>query len=114
MGPVTSDPCEHFQGLIAMEVIGQLSVHERVALERAHRRLRRRVATNARTSMMLSMVLGTADPDRFNEHELPFRLQTAVLDRLRAEERRERRAAPLALRRGHRPPPRWWWRSSWC
>ena len=41
---------------------------------------------------MLSMVLGTADPDRFNEHELPFRLQTAVLDRLRAEERRERRA----------------------
>ena len=24
---------------------------------------------------MLSMVLGTADPDRFTEHELPFRLQ---------------------------------------
>jgi hypothetical protein len=41
--------------------------------------------------MTLSMVLGTADPDRFTEHELPFKLQTAVLDRLRAEERRERR-----------------------
>ena len=41
---------------------------------------------------MLSMVLGAADPDHFNDNELPFALQTAVLDRLRGEERAERRA----------------------
>jgi hypothetical protein len=85
-----SDPCEHFQGLIAMEVVGQLSVHERVALS-AHTEGCSSCRDERRDLMMLSMVLDTADPDRFTEHELPFRLQTAVLDRLRAEERRERR-----------------------
>jgi hypothetical protein len=87
---VISDPCEHFQGLIAMEVVGQLSVHERVALS-AHTEGCASCRDERQDLMMLSMVLGTADPDRFTEHELPFRLQTAVLDRLRAEERRERR-----------------------
>ncbi len=90
MGPVTADPCEHFQGLIAMEVIGQLSDAERVALN-AHTEGCSSCRDELQELKMLSMVLGTADPDRFNEHELPFRLQTAVLDRLRAEERRERR-----------------------
>jgi hypothetical protein len=90
VGPVISDPCEHFQGLIAMEVVGQLSVHERVALS-AHTEGCASCRDERQDLMMLSMVLGTADPDRFTEHELPFRLQTAVLDRLRAEERRERR-----------------------
>ena len=86
-----TDPCEHFQGLIAMEVIGQLSVNERVALS-AHTEGCASCRDERQDLMMLSMVLGAADPDRFNEHELPFSLQTAVLDRLRAEERRERRA----------------------
>ncbi len=86
-----TDPCEHFQGLIAMEVIGQLSVNERVALS-AHTEGCASCRDERQDLMMLSMVLGAADPDRFNEHELPFELQTAVLDRLRAEERRERRA----------------------
>jgi hypothetical protein len=91
VGPVMPDPCEHFQGLIAMEVIGQLSVNERVALS-AHTEGCTSCRDERQDLMMLSMVLGAADPDRFNEHELPFSLQTAVLDRLRAEERRERRA----------------------
>jgi hypothetical protein len=91
VGPVTADPCEHFRGLIAMEVVGQLSVHERVALS-AHVEGCTSCRDERQDLMMLSMVLGTADPDSFTEHELPFRLQTAVLDRLRAEERRERRA----------------------
>jgi len=86
-----SDPCEHFQGLVAMEVIGQISVNERVALT-AHTEGCESCRDERHDLMMLSMVLGTADPDRFNDHELPFSLQTAVLDRLRAEERRERRA----------------------
>jgi len=90
VGPVTADPCEHFQGLIAMEVIGQLSNPERVALN-AHTEGCPSCRDERQELMMLSTVLGTADPDRFNEHELPFRLETAVLDRLRAEERRERR-----------------------
>ncbi|HVA02938.1 MAG TPA: hypothetical protein VMU64_04245 [Acidimicrobiales bacterium] len=91
MGPMMSDPCEHFQGLVAMEVIGQISVNERVALT-AHTEGCESCRDERHDLMMLSMVLGTADPDRFNDHELPFSLQTAVLDRLRAEERRERRA----------------------
>jgi hypothetical protein len=86
-----ADPCEHFRGLIAMEVVGQLSMPERVALN-AHIEGCDSCRDERKDLMMLSMVLGTADPDRFTEHELPFRLQTAVLDRLRAEERRERRA----------------------
>jgi hypothetical protein len=85
-----SDPCEHFRGLIAMEVVGQLSVNERVALT-AHIEGCISCRDERRDLMMVSMVLGTADPDRLTEHELPFRLQSAVLDRLRAEERRERR-----------------------
>jgi hypothetical protein len=36
--------------------------------------------------------LETGDPDHFGEHDLPFRLQSAVLQRLRIEERHERRA----------------------
>jgi hypothetical protein len=84
------DPCEHFRGLIAVEVVGQLSVHERVALG-AHIEGCASCRDERQDLAMLSMVLGTADPDRFTEHELPFKLQTAVLDRLRAEERRERR-----------------------
>jgi hypothetical protein len=86
-----SDPCEHFRGLIAMEVVGQLSVHERVALG-AHVEGCPSCRDERHDLMMLPMVLGTADPDRFTEHELPFALQSAVLERLRAEERRERRA----------------------
>ncbi len=91
MGPLISDPCEHFQGLIAMEVVGQLSVDERVALG-AHTEGCGACRDQRQDLTMLSMVLGAADPDHFNERELPFGLQTAVLDRLRAEERRERRA----------------------
>jgi hypothetical protein len=90
VGPVTPDPCEHFQGLIAMEVIGQLSDAERVALD-AHTEGCSSCRDEYQELMVLSTVLGTADPDHFNRPELPFELQTAVLDRLRAEERRERR-----------------------
>jgi len=85
-----SDPCEHFRGLIAMDVVGQLSVHERVALS-AHVEGCESCRDERQDLMALSAVLGTADPDRLTEDELPFSLQTAVLDRLRAEERRERR-----------------------
>ncbi|HLM96198.1 MAG TPA: hypothetical protein VK283_07770 [Acidimicrobiales bacterium] len=85
------EPCEHFRGLVAMEVVGQLAVHERVALS-AHTEGCSSCREERQELMMLSMVLGAADPDHFNDNELPFALQTAVLDRLRGEERAERRA----------------------
>jgi hypothetical protein len=88
---VIDDPCEHFRGLIAVEVVGQLSVDEGVALS-AHTEGCPACRDERSDLMMLSMVLGAADPDHFNEHEPPFALQSAVLDRLRAEGRRERRA----------------------
>ncbi len=91
MGTMIPEPCEHFRGLIAMEVVGQLSVHERVALS-AHTEGCSACRDERQELMMLSMVLGTADPDHFVDDELPFALQTAVLDRLRGEERAERRA----------------------
>jgi len=74
-----------------MEVVGQLAVHERVALS-AHTEGCSSCREERQELMMLSMVLGAADPDHFNDNELPFALQTAVLDRLRGEERAERRA----------------------
>jgi len=91
VGTVIPEPCEHFRGLIAMEVVGQLAVHERVALS-AHTEGCSSCREERQELMMLSMVLGAADPDHFNDNELPFALQTAVLDRLRGEERAERRA----------------------
>jgi len=90
VGPMMSDPCEHFRGLIAMEVVGQLSVNERVALT-AHTEGCPSCRDERQDLMMLSMVLGNADPDRLTDHELPFRLERAVLDRLRSDERREQR-----------------------
>jgi len=91
VGTVIPEPCEHFRGLVAMEVVGQLAVHERVALS-AHTEGCSSCREERQELMMLSMVLGAADPDHFNDNELPFALQTAVLDRLRGEERAERRA----------------------
>jgi hypothetical protein len=87
---VIADPCEHFRGLVAMEVVGQLSADERVALS-AHTEGCPTCRDERGDLMMLSMVLGAADPDHFNDRELPFALQSTVLERLRAEERRERR-----------------------
>jgi len=83
--------CEHVWGLIALEVVGQLSVDDEIALS-AHTEGCPDCRDERRALMALSAVLPAADPDRFDGHELPFGLQTAVLDRLRAEQRRERRA----------------------
>jgi hypothetical protein len=87
---MSPDPCEHFQGLIAMEVVGQLSEPERVALN-AHVEGCAACRDDRHDLMTVSMVLPMADPDSLTEDAVPFGLQTAVLDRLRAEERRERR-----------------------
>jgi len=89
VGPVTTDPCEHVRGLIAMEVVGRISEDERVAVT-AHVEGCPACRDERRDLMALSTVLAAGDPDRFDEPELPSGLRTAVLDRLRAEGRRQR------------------------
>ena len=98
MGPVIADGCEHHRGLIAMDVVGRLSVDERLALS-AHTDGCPACRDERRDLTMLSLVLPTADPDHFDEQELPFGLRTAVLDRLRDDSRsdRHRRRSRIVL-----------------
>ena len=88
---MTPEPCEHFGGLIAMEVVGQISVDEQVALT-AHVDGCSACREERRDLLVLPAVLVNGDPDHFGEHELPFRLQSAVLQQLRVEERHEHRS----------------------
>ena len=90
MGAVIADRCEAFKGMIAMEVVGQLSDDERVPLI-AHLDGCRACRDDRRDLMALSAVLPAADPDHVQESVVPARLQTAVLERLAAEARRDRR-----------------------
>ena len=50
VGPVTPDPCEHFQGLIAMEVVGPAVGATNAWRSAPTPKAARRVATSARTS----------------------------------------------------------------
>ena len=88
---MTAEPCEHFRGLIAMEIVGQISEEERVALL-AHVDGCAACREERHDLSVLPSVLAAGDPDHFGEHELPFRLQSAVLQQLRSEEKQERRA----------------------
>ena len=87
---MTTESCEHFRGLIAMEVVGQISVAERVALT-AHTDGCAACRDERHDLGMLSFVLPEADPNHFEHQKVPFGLQTAVLERLRVEDRRDRR-----------------------
>lgn len=91
MGPVTPDRCEQWQGLLALEVVGQLTDSDRPALT-AHldgcpacRDQRADLAAVAR-------ILPAADPEHLGGHDVPFELQSAVFDRLRADARQHQRA----------------------
>ena len=89
MGALTGDACEHFRGIMAMEVVGRISVEERVALT-AHTDGCPSCRGERRDLMTLSAVLPAGDPDHVVEPELPFALRGAVLDRLGADARQER------------------------
>ena len=86
---MTGDRCEHFRGLMAMEVVGQLTVEERVALT-AHTDGCPACRGQRRELMTMASVLPVGDPAHFEEPELPFGLRTAVLDRLRSDADQER------------------------
>ena len=98
MGPVIVDPCDHFEGLIALDVVGQLSDDERVALT-AHLDGCPTCRDEHHALGALTTVLHAAEPDRFDEEAMPFELHTKVLDALRAAGRldRSRRHRRVAL-----------------
>src|SRR5580704_13847742 len=89
MGPVTPDRCEHWQGLLALEVVGQLTETDRLALS-AH--LDGCPACRDQRADLggLARILPAADPDHIGGHDVPFELQSAVFDRLAADARRHR------------------------
>jgi len=87
---VTPEHCEPWRGLLALDAIGELPATELASLE-AHlagcapcRRERDELAR-------VAPVLSRADPDHFEDHQMPARLEGAVLTRLSADARRERR-----------------------
>ena len=90
MGPVTADRCDPFKGMIAMEVVGQLPDRERIALI-AHLDGCSSCRDERHDLVPLATVLPAADPERLEESRMPLGLQSAVLDRLRADARRDRR-----------------------
>lgn len=89
MGPVTPDRCEHFHGLIALEVVGQLDEKDRLALS-AHLDGCQACRDERDGLIGLSKILPAADPDHLGVHDVPFELQSAVFDRLRTDARRHR------------------------
>jgi len=98
MGPVTPDRCDHWHGLLALEIVGQLVEEDRLALS-AHLDGCPACREERHGLGGLSRILPAADPDHLEGHDVPFELQSAVFDGLRAEVRqhRRRRAARYVL-----------------
>ncbi len=87
MGRVTPDRCDHWHGLLALEVVGQLVEEDRLALS-AHLDGCPACRDERTVLIGLARILPAADPDHIGGHDVPFELQTAVFDRLRADVRR--------------------------
>jgi hypothetical protein len=90
MGSVTPDRCDHWHGLLALEIVGQLEEKDRMALS-AHRDGCQACSDERRDLAGLTRILPAADPDALGGHEVPFELQSAVFDRLRADARHHHR-----------------------
>jgi len=87
---VTPESCEHWHGLLALEVVGQLVDSDRLALS-AHLD-GCPACRDQRTSLQgLATIRPAADPDALGGHDVPFELQSAVFTRLRADARHHRR-----------------------
>jgi hypothetical protein len=87
---MTGDRCEHWHGLLALEVVGQLAEEDRLALS-AHLDGCPACRDERQDLVGLSRILPAADPDHLGGHEVPFELESAVLTRLRADARHDRR-----------------------
>ena len=98
MGRVTPDRCDHWHGLLALEVVGQLVEEDRLALS-AHLDGCAACRDERNGFVGLARILPAADPDHIGGHDVPFELQTAVFERLRADVRGDhrRRGARIVL-----------------
>jgi len=95
---VTSDRCEHWHGLLALEVVGQLVEEDRLALS-AHLDGCQNCRDERSGLAGLVGILPAADPDHISGHDVPFELQSAVFNRLRTDAHRlqHRRGARFVL-----------------
>jgi len=89
MGRVTPVHCDHWRGLMAMEVVGRLEPGERLALE-AHVEGCAECRAERIELLRLSPALAAAEPSHVESSDLPPRLHDAVVTRLRADARRDR------------------------
>jgi len=78
---------EHWQGLMALEVVGQLDGDQRVALD-AHADQCDSCRDERRAMASLSQAMEGADPDRIDPAAVPLPLEQAVLGFLHGAERR--------------------------
>jgi hypothetical protein len=90
MEPVTPDRCDHWHGLLALDVVDHLVEGDRLALT-AHLDGCPACRDERRGLAGLSRILPAADPEHISGHDVPFELQSAVFDRLRADARRHHR-----------------------
>ena len=87
---MTPDRCDHWHGLLALEIVGQLVEEDRLAFS-AHLDGCEACRDERRHLAGLARVLPAADPDALGGHEVPFELQSAVFDRLRSDAHRNQR-----------------------
>jgi hypothetical protein len=87
---VIPDRCEHWHGLLALEIVGQLVEPDRLALS-AHLDGCQACRDERNALAGLARILPAADPDHIGGHDVPFELQSAVFERLRTDARRHGR-----------------------
>ncbi len=90
MGTVSTPDCDHVKGLIAVDVIGRLSDHDRVGLV-AHLDGCSECRADARELKGLRSVLPEADLEHLEPQDVPVGLYESVVGRLTFESHRERR-----------------------
>jgi hypothetical protein len=89
---VTPDRCDHWHGLLALEIVDQLIEPDRLALS-AHLDGCQACRDERDALAGLARILPAADPDHIGGHDVPFELQSAVFERLRTDARRQRRVS---------------------
>jgi anti-sigma factor RsiW len=87
---VTGERCDHWHGLLAMEIVGQLAEEDRLALS-AHLDGCPECRDEREQLAGLARILPAADPSHLGGHDVPVELQSAVFDRLHTEARRQSR-----------------------
>lgn len=90
MGRMSAERCDHWRGLLALEVVGQLGDDDRVALQ-SHLDACADCRGERAQLAPLGEALAVADPAHSTEVTVPAVLGDAVVTRLRADARRDRR-----------------------